>query len=106
MLITSRREELWLEDCNYKRLHLNGLSGQDVEELAAKILQRVEVDRAKLPPDYLDLLKLLGGHPFCLRVILPHLKSKSPTELMEALRQGLDTFQGAEEEGRHKSLYV
>jgi tetratricopeptide (TPR) repeat protein len=106
VLITSRREESWLEDCNYKRLALSGLSGQDVEEFAAKILQRVGVDRRELPPEYLDLLKLLGGHPFCLRVVLPHLKTQSPTELMEALRLGLDTFQGAEEEGIEKSLYV
>lgn len=105
VLITSRREESWL-DCNYKPLHLSGFSGQDVEELAAKILQRVGVDRAKLPPEYLDLLKLLGGHPFCLRVILPHVKTQSPTQLIEALRLGLDTFQGAEEEGRDKSLTV
>ncbi len=105
MLITSRREEPWL-DCNYKRLTLSGLSGQDVEELAAKILQRVGVDRGELPPEYLDLLKLLGGHPLSLRVILPHLKTQSPIEIMEALRLGLDTFQGAEEEGRDKSLYV
>jgi tetratricopeptide (TPR) repeat protein len=106
VLITSRREESWLKDCNYKPLHLSGLSGQDVEEFAAKILQGVGVDRAKLPPKYLDLLKLLSGHPFCLRVVLPHLKTKSPTQLIEALRQGLDTFQGAEEEGRDKSLTV
>ncbi len=106
VLITSRREESWLEDCNYKRLALSGLSEQDVEEFAAKILQKVGVDRAKLPPDYLELLKLLGGHPFCLRVVLAHLKTQSPTELIEALRQGLDTFQGAEEEGREKSFTV
>jgi tetratricopeptide (TPR) repeat protein len=106
VLITSRREESWLKDCNYKRLALSGLSGQDVEELAAKILQRVGVDRKNLAPQYLELLKLLGGHPLSLRVVLPHLKTQNPTQLIEALRQGLNTFQGAEEEGRDKSLYV
>ena len=107
VLITSRREESWL-DCNYKPLPLSGISGQDVEEFAAKILQRVGVgvDRAKLPEEYLKLLKLLGGHPLSLRVILPHLKAQSPIEIMEALRLGFDTFQGAQEEGRDKSLYV
>jgi hypothetical protein len=105
VLITSRREEPWL-DCNYKRLHLSGLSGQDVEEFAAKILQKVGVDRENLSPQYLDLLKLLGRHPLSLRVILPHLKTQSPNEIMEALQLGLDTFQGTEEEGRDKSLTV
>jgi hypothetical protein len=39
-------------------------------------------------------------------VVLPHLKTQSPTELIEALRLGFDTFSGAEEEGREKSLSV
>jgi tetratricopeptide (TPR) repeat protein len=105
VLITSRREERWL-DCGYSLLELRGLREQDVEELAAKILQTAGVDRAKLPKEYLDLLKLLGGHPLSLRAVLPHLKTQTPVQLIEALWQGLDTFQGAEEEGRDKSLTV
>jgi tetratricopeptide (TPR) repeat protein len=105
VLITSRREERWL-DCGYSLLDLRGLREQEVEELAAKILQTAGVDRAKLSSEYLELLKLLGGHPLCLRVVLPHLKTQNPIQLIDALRQGLDTFQGAEEEGRDKSLMV
>jgi hypothetical protein len=85
VLITSRREERWL-DCGYSLLELRGLREQDVEELAAKILQTAGVDRAKLPSEYLELLKLLGGHPFSLRVVLPHLKTQTPKQLIEALR--------------------
>jgi tetratricopeptide (TPR) repeat protein len=105
VLITSRREEAWL-DCGYTLLNLGGLIAGDVEELAAKILQAAGVDKAKLPKEYLELLKLLGGHPLSLRVVLPHLKTQTPKELIEALRQGLDTFAGEEEEGRDKSLTV
>ncbi len=105
VLITSRREERWL-DCGYRLLPLGGLSYSDAEELAAKILQTAGVDRSKLPQEYLELLKLLGGHPLSLRVVLPHLKTQSPVQLIEALRRGLDTFKGAEEEGRDKSLTV
>ncbi len=105
VLITSRREERWL-DCGYRLVDLRGLREQDVEELAAKILQTAGVDRGKLPKEYLDLLKLLGGHPLSLRVVLPHLKTQTPVQLIEALRQGLDTFQGTEEEARDKSLTV
>ena len=105
VLITSRREERWL-DCGYRLVDLRGLREQDVEELAAKILQTAGVDRAELSSEYLELLKLLGGHPLSLRVVLPHLKTQNPGQLIEALRQGLDTFQGAEEEGRDKSLTV
>jgi tetratricopeptide (TPR) repeat protein len=105
VLITSRREERWL-DCGYRLLDLRGLREQDVEELAAKILQSAGVDRAELSPEYLELLKLLGGHPFSLRVVLPHLKTQQPKQLIEALRQGLDTLDGTPDKVREKSLAV
>ncbi|KAB8318805.1 tetratricopeptide repeat protein [Tolypothrix campylonemoides VB511288] len=105
VLITSRREESWL-DCAYNLVNLRGLQKQDVEELAAKILETAGVDRKNLPAEYLQLLKLLGGHPLSLRVVLPHLKTQSAVQLIEALRKGLDTFSGTEEEGRDKSLTV
>jgi hypothetical protein len=103
VLITSRQDEPWL-DCGYVRLNLAGLSKTDVEEFAAKILQTVDVKRDKLPKEYLDLLKLLGGHPLSLRVVLPQLRNQTPEEVITALRQGLDTFAGGEE--RDKSLLV
>ncbi|MBH8571881.1 CHAT domain-containing protein, partial [Nostocaceae cyanobacterium CENA369] len=105
VLITSRREEPWL-DCGYSLINLRGLSQADAQELAAKILQTVGVERKNLPAEYLELLKLLGGHPLSLRVVLPHLKTQTPVQLIEALRRGLDTFRGQEEEGREKSLTV
>ena len=105
VLIASRREESWL-DCGYTLLRLGGLARSDAQELAAKILQTAGVDRRKLPKEYLELLQLLGGHPLSLRVVLPHLKTEEPVRLIEALRRGLDTFKGAEEEGREKSLTV
>ncbi|MDZ7970713.1 MAG: tetratricopeptide repeat protein [Nostoc sp. DedSLP03] len=105
VLITSRREEPWL-DCGYSLINLRGLSQADAQELAAKILQTVGVERKNLPAEYLELLKLLGGHPLSLRVVLLHLKTQTPVQLIEALRRGLDTFQGVEEEGRDKSLTV
>jgi hypothetical protein len=105
VLITSRREESWL-DCGYRLLELRGLREQDVEELAAKILQSAGVDRAKLSSEYLELLKLLGGHPLSLRVVLPHLKTQKPKQLIEALRQGLDTLDGTPDKVREKSLTV
>ncbi|MEH2346590.1 MAG: tetratricopeptide repeat protein [Nostoc sp.] len=105
VLITSRREEPWL-DCGYSLINLRGLSEADAQELAAKILQTVGVERKNLPAEYLELLKLLGGHPLSLRVVLPHLKMQTPVQLIEALRRGLDTFRGQEEEGREKSLTV
>ena len=105
VLITSRREERWLE-CGYRLLKLEGLSQSDAQEFAGKILEQVGVDRKGLPEEYLELLKLLDGHPLSLRVVLPHLKTETPQQLIDGLRQGLDKFEGTEGEGRDKSLTV
>jgi tetratricopeptide (TPR) repeat protein len=105
VLMTSRRTEPWL-DCGYELVELRGLSKLDAAELAAQILQTAGVERSRLSGEYLKLLSLLGGHPLSLRVVLPHLKTQTPEHLIEALRLGLDTFAGAEEEGRETSLTV
>ncbi|BAU04462.1 tetratricopeptide repeat protein [Tolypothrix sp. PCC 7601] len=103
VLITSRREETWL-DCGYSLVNLQGLSPVDAQEFAAKILRSLGVEIKNLPEEYLDLLKLLGGHPFSLRVVLPHLRSQTPTQVIEALRQGLNSLEKKTEVGRDKSL--
>jgi tetratricopeptide (TPR) repeat protein len=105
VLITSRREEKWL-DINYQLLEISGLVRPDTEALGNKILGTAGVDRRQLPPEYLELFDLLGGHPLSLQFVLPHLKTQSPNQLIDALRRGLDTFVGKSEEGRDKSLLV
>jgi hypothetical protein len=51
------------------------------------------VEIKNLPEEYLDLLKLLGGHPLSLRVVLPHLRSQTPAQVIEVLHQGLDSLE-------------
>ncbi len=103
VLITSRREETWL-DCGYGLINSQGLSPVDAQEFAAKILQTLGVEIKNLPEEYLDLLKLLGGHPLSLRVVLPHLRSQTPAQVIEVLRQGLDSLEKKTEAERDKSL--
>ena len=105
VLITSRREEKWL-DINYQLLEISGLVRPDAEALGNRILDTAGVNRRQLPPEYLELFDLLGGHPLSLRVVLPHLKTQSPNQLIDALRRGLDTFVGKSEDGHDKSLLV
>ncbi|MDJ0899540.1 MAG: CHAT domain-containing protein [Xenococcus sp. MO_188.B8] len=70
VLITSRREERWL-DCGYYLVNLQGLSLptpkypglSESEELAGKILQTVGINPNSLESEYLELLKILNGHP-------------------------------------------
>jgi len=91
VLITSRREEPWL-NCGYTLQKLQGLSQADAEEFATKILQAAGVDQSILPPEYLELFKLLDGHPLSLRLVLPYLKTQSPAQLIEMLRQRFNSF--------------
>jgi tetratricopeptide (TPR) repeat protein len=91
VLITSRQEERWL-DCGYTMEILRGLSSYDAEELAVRILRTAGVKQSKLAEEYLELLKLLDGHPLALRVVLPNLRYQSPTDIIASLSQG--TTQG------------
>jgi tetratricopeptide (TPR) repeat protein len=87
VVITSRREEEWLR-CDYEFVELRGLRNADAKELAGVILASKGIDRAALPPEYLELFKILRGHPLSLRVILPLLKSQSPSVVLAGLRSG------------------
>jgi tetratricopeptide (TPR) repeat protein len=87
VVITSRREEEWLR-CDYELVELRGLRDADAKELAGVILAGRGIDRATLPPEYLELFKILRGHPLSLRVILPLLKSQSPSVVLAGLRSG------------------
>lgn len=100
ILITSRKEEAWLE-CNYTFQELSGLHPKDAKNLASEIFGTVGIDRSKLSPKYLDLLEILSGNPLALRVILPYLKRFTPEEILESIKFGLESFQedsGAEKE--------
>ena len=105
VLITSRQEEQWL-DCGYTLLSLQGLRQQDAEELAKKILRRVDVDVNILQEDYITLLKLLRGCPLSLQVVLPHLKKNSPQEIIEALRYDLEKLDNSKEKTRNNSIQI
>jgi tetratricopeptide (TPR) repeat protein len=87
VVITSRREEEWLR-CDYELVELRGLREDDAKELAGVILAGRGIDRATLPKEYLELFKILRGHPLSLRVILPLLKSQSPLVVLAGLRSG------------------
>ena len=41
-------------------------------------------------PRYAELIKLLRGHPRSLEVVLPHLRNRSPHELIDAIQQRVD----------------
>jgi len=103
ILITSRQEEAWL-DCIYTLQKIKGLSQSDAEELAAELLRTVGINRADLPSEYLDLFRLLDGHPLSLRIIIPYLNTQSPKQLIEALQKGINLFE--KESNKEKSVRI
>ena len=39
------------------------------------------------------LVDLLGGHPLCMRVVLPMLEKQQATDVIQAVQSGIDAFQ-------------
>lgn len=87
ILTTRKPGENWL-GVAYKLIELGGLSDRDVVELATEILRTVgrKPEEFKDDPEYSRLLKLLSGHPRSMEVVLPQLRNKTPSEIIEALQ--------------------
>lgn len=88
ILTTRHAEERWL-GLHYQRLFVRGLQDEDKWKLADVILKTKNTGRVpedfKDKPDYARLLRLLNGHPRSMELILPLLKSTSPTAIINAI---------------------
>ena len=89
VLITSRSEEAWLGSEQRRKVDLGGLDGEEVWEFAEKILGDVGVAINREDKDLVDLMKLLGGHPLAMRVVLPRLEKQRAGELCKALQSNM-----------------
>ena len=89
VLITSRKSDEggWL-GIAAELVELGGLGARDAAVLASGILPTVghRPEDFRDDPDYSELLRLLGGHPRSLEVVLPHLKTKRPRAIIDALQ--------------------
>src|SRR5262249_20193721 len=92
VLIGSRSDEAWLAPQTFAdNVHpLRGLDTEARTSFAEEILRSVGADPASFPasPEYRELLDLLAGHPLAMQVVLANLKSKTPAEVLKALREG------------------
>ncbi len=92
VLITTRKpDENWL-GLAYSLVEISGLTIRDAAQLAKAILKTVgrQPDDFRGDPAYARLLRLLRGHPRSLEVVLPQLRTRTPTELIEALQYRLN----------------
>jgi len=87
VIITTRKpEEEWL-GIPYKQVELAGLTERDVAQLAKPILEATGCSPQDFRNDrnYTKLISLLRGHPRSLETVLPHLRSVTPQEIIDAL---------------------
>ena len=104
LLISRREEEPWLSTPHMVH-NLKGLIRRDRMDLAAKILDTLEVEPGHLGPEYLDLLELLEGRPLAMQVALPMLKDVPASVLVQELPARIDELPpDALEEGRDPLL--
>jgi len=88
ILTTRQAQEKWL-GVDYDTVSVRGLADIDIWKLAEVILKSKNTGRC--PEDFQDdpayerLLRLLIGHPRSMEVILPLLKTASPTHIIDAI---------------------
>jgi hypothetical protein len=90
VLLGSRAAEEWLEPGTFERsrYELGGLDQEAASALAEQVLERHNVRRYEKDPALSELLKLLGGYPLAIEVVLANLARQSPGQLLAALREG------------------
>ena len=81
--------EAWINvtGIGHGREELGGLGDAEAEQLAGLVLGKPGEDTIGSKDEYLNLLRLLQGSPMSMRVLLPHLNSNTPSELVHALHQ-------------------
>ena len=92
VLITGRGQQ-WVAQIDggmvleYEHEVLTGLKEDGARQMGGLILESAAVEPAGLGTEYLELLRLLNGNPMGMRVVLPHLKQHTASELAQALER-------------------
>lgn len=87
VLITGRARDWTVHSgIEYGHQELGGLQKTATRALAGVILDGAGVEASVTGPEHQELLELLKGNPMAMRVVLPHLKQHSPSELAQAIR--------------------
>jgi len=92
MLLGSRGDEAWLQPMplsEHRVYDLPGLDGESGSQLADKILRDIGAPNYPDLPEHRDdfkrLMKLLGGYPLAMEVVLSNLARSTPAEVLERL---------------------
>ena len=87
VLLGSRSGEEWLkvDTFNDNIYELKNLDPEAASVLAKRILWKNHVEKYLQEEDFQELLKLLGNLPLAMEVVLAHLTSHTPKEIIKAL---------------------
>ncbi len=90
VLLGSRSGVDWLakDTFNDNIYVLSGLDPEAISILTDRILKRNNVNTYRQDEDLQQLLKLLGGFPLAMEVVLANLASQTPVEVLQALQSG------------------
>jgi tetratricopeptide (TPR) repeat protein len=107
VIITSRSDEEWLGTEQRRKVELEGLDGEEQWAYADAILSDLGVTIDREDEALVELMKLLGGHPLAMRVVLPRLENKTRRagELSRALQSNLAALGEGGDEAK-KKLYA
>jgi tetratricopeptide (TPR) repeat protein len=85
VIITSRTREDWLG--NIRRIQVGALLPEEAAEYAGELLAPYPAAKPRRDKRaFGELMEWLDGHPFSMRLILPHLDTTEPQGLLDALR--------------------
>ncbi len=107
VLLGSRGGEPWLAPGTFENnvYELPGLDPEAASTLADRILERNDATRHRTEADFRKLMKILAGYPLALEVVLPNLRAKSPTEVLQALEAGeVDELDKGDAEKKTESI--
>nr|WP_225912894.1 tetratricopeptide repeat protein [Nostoc flagelliforme] len=109
VVVGSRSREDWLQTTVFKQniYQLQGLEEESCTILAEKILERNvpanHITEIRQDEDFKRLMKLLGGYPLAMEVVLANLKKQSSKEILSGL-QAADINLDSGSEDKTKSI--
>ncbi|WP_181362148.1 CHAT domain-containing protein, partial [Streptomyces sp. MA5143a] len=103
VIITSRTPETWLGP-QVRRVEVPGLDTEEASQYTDHILTPYpDAQPRREPKAFGELMQWLDGHPLSMRIILPHLNTTSPQDLLAGL-QGTTALPDADTGERTTSL--
>ena len=86
LLVTSRTTEAWLGD-EVARIPVWAMTSDDAVLYASTLLAAHPSARQRqADPEFGQLLEMLDGHPLAMRLVMPHVRTTDPSELLAMLR--------------------